>query len=184
MKYIKIATLAVASIMVLSLAACSTTGNDKGINDSIPPVTATTPPTLNNDDVEIPNPIKEHASLEDAETLTGITFNEAQKFINEYEATVTTIDNLIQIKFVDNGNEITIRKAISNSDISGIFTSYPDVLTVTKGDDVQVSLQGKDEIYSLATWNIDGTAYSVFVSNLEDDEITVDINTYIDLMFE
>ena len=57
-----------------------------------------------------------------------------------------------------------VRKAPGSEDVSGIYTEYPDVDTVSVAG-TPVTIKGNDEGASLAIWTRGGYSYSVTVES-------------------
>lgn len=124
-------------------------------------------------DVEIPDPFAEWDSMEEAETAAGFSLT-VPETMNNYSKriirTMTGEDNVAMIEVVycnDNENEetdekseIRIRKAPGNGDISGDYTEYSEISTVTI-ENIQVSMKGENGKIQLATWTNGDYTYSI-----------------------
>lgn len=64
---------------------------------------------------------------------------------------------------------ITIRKGISNGDISGDYNTYNDVRDINVND-MNVEIRGNGGLYNVAVWTADGYWYSVMTTNAINSE--------------
>lgn len=64
---------------------------------------------------------------------------------------------------------ITIRKGISNGDITGDYNTYNDVRDINVND-ISVEIRGNDGLYNAAVWTADGYWYSVMTTNAVSSE--------------
>lgn len=112
-----------------------------------------------NEDVQIPNPLTEHETLADLAKTVGFdvtlpTLDKAYKETAFIDISGTTAD----VRFADDEDTITFRKAKGSDDISGDNKTYKENKTIAvKG--VSVSVKGNDGI-NTATWQKDGFTYS------------------------
>ena len=65
---------------------------------------------------------------------------------------------MIQAFYGEDGNDMLIRKAMGNEDVSGDYNEYAQVETVDG-----VTLKGENDVFSLAIWEKDGYTYSISV---------------------
>lgn len=108
------------------------------------------------ENVEIPNPVTDVASLREAAETAGFSLE-----VPQVPDSVQLISNqLIQATY-DNG--MCIRKAVGDEDISGDYNSY--ARTETKDiAGISVMFRGREEGFYLATWTDREYTYSVSVS--------------------
>ena len=112
-----------------------------------------------NEDVQIPNPLTEHETLADLAKTVGFdvtlpTLDKAYKETAFIDISGTTAD----VRFADDEDTITFRKAKGSDDISGDNNTYKENKTIAVKD-VSVSVKGNDGI-NTATWQKDGFTYS------------------------
>lgn len=166
--------LIVLAVMTLSLAACG----EKGNADIIGGNPATWEPALDSGQtsaVEIPNPFSECTSLEEAAENAGFSFSVpetvdgyAQRMIRTMadEEGSAMIEVIYQNEITDGSDEtsdeIRMRKADGEEDISGDYTAYSESNSVT-ANNVQVTMRGENGKINLATWTDNGYTYSIGV---------------------
>ena len=112
-----------------------------------------------NEDVQIPNPLTEHETLADLAKTVGLdvtlpAVDKAYKETAFIDISGTTAD----VRFADDEDTITFRKAKGSDDISGDNKTYKENKTIAVKD-VSVSVKGNDGI-NTATWQKDGFTYS------------------------
>ena len=112
-----------------------------------------------NEDVQIPNPLTEHETLADLAKTVGFdvtlpAVDKAYKETSFIDISGTTAD----VRFADDEDTITFRKAKGSDDISGDNNTYKENKTIAVKD-VSVSVKGNDGI-NTATWQKDGFTYS------------------------
>lgn len=124
----------------------------------------------------IANPYEECNTLEDAELLSGITFNIPQISDIDGAASMTIRASsslkMICISYDDkNGNEIAeIRKAYGNDDISGDWRDFDKTSSITVND-TKIKLSKIDGGICSAVWTSGNYSYSVFAP--EDNPVSV-----------
>ena len=160
MKKIMILTLCV--IMAISLVAC---GNKTAEDDT------STPPTMGNGGTtQVVNPFVKCDDITQAEKLAGFTFTLPTGF----EPTVIRAaeNDMIEAIAGNDENEIRIRKANGNEDISGNYNEYAEVQEI-EIDTKNVTIKGNDGVINVATWTDGEYTYSIgTTSGLSVDEIT------------
>lgn len=112
-----------------------------------------------NEDVQIPNPLTEHETLADLAKTVGfdVTLPTLDKAYKE-TAFIDISGTIADVRFADDEDTITFRKAKDSDDISGDNNTYKENKAITvKG--VSVSVKGNDGI-NIATWQKDGFNYS------------------------
>ncbi len=112
-----------------------------------------------NEDVQIPNPLTEHKTLADLVKTVGfdVTLPTLDKAYKE-TAFIDISGTIADVRFADDEDTITFRKAKGSDDISGDNNTYKENKAITvKG--VSVSVKGNDGI-NTATWQKDGFTYS------------------------
>ena len=113
----------------------------------------------NNEDVQIPNPLTEHETLADLAKTVGfdVTLPTLDKAYKE-TAFIDISGTIADVRFADDEDTITFRKAKGSDDISGDNNTYKENKTIAVKD-VSVSVKGNDGI-NTATWQKDGFTYS------------------------
>lgn len=142
---------------------------------STPKVTASSSSMESENSLEIPNPIVEYTSLEEAETGTGIPLSINADLLNMYQYhNISGIpEDLIQVKIYDNrgdtesNKELLIRKGVGTQDISGDYDIYDSSIEV-QIDNISVTCKGTGETFNLAIWNDGEYSYSVSMSSNKD----------------
>lgn len=178
----KMIALALSAVMALSLVACGEKGNTVDGNANIVgDDPATWEPTITIDseqkfDIEIPDPFSECSSLEEAAQNAGFSFNVpetvdgyAQRIIRttageEGSAMIEVIyqNEIDGNENTDSADEIRMRKANGDEDISGDYTEYSETSSLTVGN-IQVTAKGGHGNINLATWTDNGYTYSIGV---------------------
>lgn len=112
-----------------------------------------------NEDVQIPNPLTEHETLADLAKTVGfdVTLPAVDKAYKE-TAFIDISGTTADVRFADDEDTITFRKAKGSDDISGDNKTYKENKTIAVKD-VSVSVKGNDGI-NTATWQKDGFTYS------------------------
>ena len=112
-----------------------------------------------NEDVQIPNPLTEHETLADLAKTVGfdVTLPAVDKAYKE-TAFIDISGTIADVRFADDEDTITFRKAKGSDDISGDNKTYKENKTIAVKD-VSVSVKGNDGI-NIATWQKDGFTYS------------------------
>ena len=131
------------------------------------------------DTTQLPNPWYDYASLEEASQAAGysITLPSVEAIEGEtfYRVLEPGSDNpTLEIIYnnTDGEEELRIRKAPGSDDISGDYNIYTQTETVLEGSQ-NITFQGNDDTFYLATWSVDGYTYSVSSSaGLSQDAFT------------
>lgn len=176
----KMIILVLSAVMALSLVACGDNGNPADDSTNIVgDDSATWGPTIDSEqksDIEIPDPFSECSSLEEATQNAGFSFNVpeavdgyAQRIIRTMagEEGGAMIEVIYQNEIDENENsdkadEIRMRKANGDEDISGDYTEYSETSSLTIGN-IQVTVKGEHGNINLATWTDNGYTYSIGV---------------------
>lgn len=119
---------------------------------------------------QIPNPIKEYKSIDEAERALGFNVKIPNE-IKDYKLDcITTIsDDLFQLIYTNNDTEITYRMARGNEDISGDYNEYRDIIDTKVGDNNLIIKRNSRTI--CATWADDEYSYSLYsTENMTIDE--------------
>lgn len=154
MKLNKLIALGLSAMMALYLAAC---GN------------------ASNPDVQPPSPFTDHETLAEAEQEAGFDFtvpNSIEGF-NECVYRSDKEDGMIEVIFQNGNEEIRFRKATGDGDVSGNYTEFSKKESVDV-DGANVTMKGEDGKVNLATWSMDGYAYSIDCTNAVDKATMTD----------
>lgn len=156
MKKIVIASMCI--ILALSLIACSQ--NNK---------TDETPVEKEDSDnkvVQIPNPMIEYETIDEAIKVLGFDFNALVAIPEDYElSNIFVIDKtLVEINYSNNDNEISLRAGQANYDISGNYNNYSQKKVLKISDNDVTIKSDNDKIY-LVSWKIGDVSYSMTIKN-------------------
>lgn len=122
---------------------------------------------LQENDVQIvgmPNPFEKKASLDAANKAAGFSFTSPSKYTT-YEAKEYRVikDEMVEIIYKDTSNpdeDIRVRKAKGNLDISGDYNSYLTNKIVNDAG-IQILLRGEDDRYHAATWTSGDYSFAI-----------------------
>ena len=114
--------------------------------------------------VQRPNPFTDCDSLTAAEKLVGFQLNLPDAVDGSDHRVFRAIKNdLLEVIYQKEETEVArIRKALGADDVSGDYTDYAQVNTVSV-DDVSVTMKGENGLVALAIWTRDGYTYAVSV---------------------
>ena len=168
MKFQKITAMALAALMLASLAAC---GAAKADTPKTPDQTVTEPSdavvTPSGDDAgpvgdntQIPNPWTDYDTVEDAASAAGFDLTAPAAIAGEAQSAwrvMTGGQTIFEIRY---GDGITLRKAPGTGDISGDYNDYAESQDVAAGD-VTVTARGNDGVIYCAAWEADESTYSL-----------------------
>ena len=113
---------------------------------------------------QIPNPIVEYKTLEEAQKAVGFDFKAPEEVTGFENKNISVISNeLIQIIYSNDNNEVCVRKAKGSDDISGDYNAYKNLKT-EKINDCDVTLRGENDKIGSAVWTKGDYAYSVSIS--------------------
>lgn len=170
----KFIAITLCVVMAISFAACSNNSESKDTPQK---------QSLGND-IEIPSPFVDCKTMEEAEKIAGFTVTIPEKMPEGYEQKlIQAVENdMVQVFYENGENEILIRKAKGNQDISGNYNEYKESKIITV-DSVTVSTRGNDGKVNLSTWingefsfailadSLDSTAISNMVSSMKSDAV-------------
>lgn len=136
-------------------------------------VTIKTEDKANN--LQIPNPIEEYKTVEEAEKAVNFEVKQPSKLPQGYKLTfISTISNeTFQLVYSDGENEITFRMAKGSEDISGDYNIYKNTKSVENGD-LKVTYKGNGDI-SNAVWTDKEFAYSIYADKAVSENVMTDI---------
>lgn len=136
-----------------------------------------------NDNVEIPSPFVDCTTLEEAAAFSGFSLIAPDKIEGYSQKTITAIENeMIQVLYHNDDeyselseeelneidwekvdfmpDDVLIRKAISDDDVSGDYNEYENTKTVSVND-LPVTMRGNGERVNVATWKNGEYAYAI-----------------------
>lgn len=125
------------------------------------------------DNVQLPNPIKEYNTLDEAKKAVAFTVLMPDAMPEGYVfAGVSTInDELFQISYKNGDNEILYRTAEGTEDISGDYNVYKNEKSL-KIAGIDVTIKGNEGV-AKATWTKDGLTYSIYADKeISEQDIT------------
>lgn len=164
--------IALALAATLGIAACSgqTTANE---------TTGGSETTATEDEpmVGLANPWTEYATLEEAEEAAGFEIS-VPASVKGYDDILIQVmkaaktddngnktgenDVILEYRFMNDTDDVNIRKSPGSEDISGVYGDYTIVDEEVNGVEVDVSTD--DTLSYVATWTVDGYSYSVYAS--------------------
>ncbi len=111
---------------------------------------------------QIPNPLVNYQTLDEARKAVGFAFSVPINIPANYQRSdIIVISNQLAEIFYQKGDKkILYRIAKGNSDISGNYTVYEEIKTAMVGN-TKVTVKGKGGLINLATWTKDGVSYSL-----------------------
>lgn len=120
--------------------------------------------TKDEDGTKLNSPFTECQTLEEAAGLAGFEIT-VPDTVSDYETRIirAMADNMIEIIYEKEEDEVRIRKGAGSQNVSGDYNAYAESETVSVGDR-EVTLQGNDGTVTLATWEKGGYSYSVRAS--------------------
>lgn len=174
----KLIALTLCTVMTLAMAACGAKmiGDDPAAWE---PVT--------NEDVEIPSPITEYETLEEAVKAAGFEFSvpdtisgyENRQFMtigqeiiqalysNEDELSQLSDDELNDINWEEvdfTSNDLCIRKSVGNDDISGDYNEYAEINTISINN-LEITTKGNEDTVNVAIWTNNGYTFAITTNN-------------------
>ena len=129
---------------------------------------------------QIANPWTIVDSIKEASTMTNFDFIVPEEINGNKESLVQVMnDKLIEVRY---GEDIIIRKARGNEDISGDYNSYDVVkeeaisyvapnATCDTPEKITLTLKGNDDTFNLITWTYFDYSYSIS----SDDGLSLDV---------
>ncbi|HEX3075302.1 MAG TPA: hypothetical protein VHQ24_00385 [Lachnospiraceae bacterium] len=164
----KIIVLTLCVVMSLTVIACSSKSPQKEKE------------VASEETTQIPNPFEDFDTIDEAEKSAGFEISDIKSIPDTYRLTaIRAVENdLIEIIYKDGENEIRIRKAKGNEDISGDYNEYKDSNTV-EINNASVTMKGNDGKVSVATW-VDGDYSYSITANVGKEGI--DSNQIVDII--
>jgi len=175
----KVFAVVVAIVLIFVFAACKQDGMPAG-----DPAQTGSPVQA-----ELPNPVVEVDGSADFEPL-GFTITAPQGSENASYSIIS--DSIAQIDFTLDGRAYAYRAARTDEDISGVYETFDETEQSIdlEAEDFLVSVRlrtiGGGENGALATWSLDGVAYSMYSPDVSDFDSISDaalLAAYADLPF-
>ena len=173
--------LALALAAMLGIAACS---GQSTTNESSSGSEAAATKDASTDGIA--NPWTEYATLDEAEEAAGFElsvpasvkgYDDALIQVMKAEGTDEngnkTNDVILEYRFMNDTDQVSIRKSEGTGDISGVYGDYTVVDEEVDGHEVDVSCEGT--LSYVANWMVDGYSYSVYASAGMDRDALLDI---------
>ena len=113
--------------------------------------------------VEQGNPIVAYASLDELSEALGYQVKELP-FAPEQITYMAYWGQMAEIRGISAENAFRFRMSAGDEDVSGNYSSFPDIRQVEDGTR-SVVLKGADGRYTLALWNEDGFSYSLEIDS-------------------
>lgn len=111
---------------------------------------------------QIPNPIVEYKTLEEVQKVVGFDFKVPEEVKGFETKNISVISNeLIQVIYSNDNNEVCVRKAKGSDDISGDYNVYKNIKT-EKINGCDVTLRGENNKIGSAVWTKGEYTYSVY----------------------
>ena len=108
-----------------------------------------------------PNPFQQCKTIKEAEKIAGFKIKIPQNIKNYKNTYIFAIKNdLIQLDYTSKKNEITIRKAIGKSDISGDYREFSQIKMI-KLKNVEITLKGNENLINVAIWEKNNFSFSI-----------------------
>ena len=129
------------------------------------------------------NGMVEVVSLEELSKSIGFSVPEVKNIPFEVTSTVYTNgwNEFAQIEYQGESQDeaVLFRKAKGTDDISGDYNTYSDVKEIIVND-MNVTLKGESESYSLAIWQQDGFTYSLSCEPGESEDVFAEMIQTVD----
>lgn len=125
---------------------------------------------------QIPNPIKEYSTFDEARKAAGFDFVIPTVLPDDYHIKYIKVINnsMAEISYIKGDFKILYRTSMGNADISGDYNVYDKVKTITAGN-TEVVIKGKSDCFNLATWTKDGVSYSLSFDEAVNEELLLTI---------
>lgn len=115
--------------------------------------------------VQLPNPFVDCETLEQGEKVAGFEISLPENLPEGFQqATIRGIENnLIEIVYTNGEDEICIRKAKGEEDISGDYNTYKENDTL-EFEGFTVAIKGDNGKRNVASWVVDEYSYAISVN--------------------
>lgn len=152
----KIIVFVLCTIIALSAVACGSKVTEKEKDPSVP----------KENSAQIPNPFVDCETLEKAKQLAGFEISLPEKMPKGFTQNEICVieNNMIEVNYKNGDDEIYIRKAKGNEDISGDYNEYNEKNTITVGD-LNVTMRGNDDMIHVVIWNDGDYTYAIGTNN-------------------
>ena len=154
------------------------------------------------ENTQIPNPFITCSTLKEASELAGFDFTAPESVDGYSYKEISAIENeMAQITYFNSdeldgltdeqlneidwekvdfsAQDLVIRKAKGDEDISGDYNEYPEIYNVTV-DDREVTMKGSDGDVNVAIWNEDGYSYAITASDAVTSDYVMNLIHNID----
>lgn len=137
-------------VMACSMVACGNKNSEEGKEE------------IKGESAQLPNPFIECDTLEEAEELAGFEISDVKNIPEEYELNQIQVieKELMELIFENGENEIRIRKAIGNEDISGDYNEYEENEQISM-DNYTITRRGDNGKGNVFTWTQGGYSYAL-----------------------
>lgn len=121
---------------------------------------------------EIPNPLVNYSTLDEARKAVGFTFAVPATLPDGYQMKdiIVISNDLAEIFYLKGDKQIVYRTAKGTADISGNYHVYDKVRTITVGK-TEITVKGKSDGIHLATWTSDGVSFSLSFDEAVNEEV-------------
>jgi hypothetical protein len=156
------------ALMAASLAACQ--GSDTADKETVSNAETSAETTGKDENLRPANPFVTCQTIEEAADRAGFSLTAPESREGYSEKQIQAIEGeMIQIRYLSGEDEILIRKAAAEGDISGDYTNYTVQKTVS-ADEKEVVLKGNDETMHLAVWSDGEFSFSAWVKGGMEEE--------------
>ena len=117
-------------------------------------------------------------SLEEAESALGYRIQFPHVLPESYTLDSVTVSSwgLTEIRYENEKDDVLYyRTAQDLQNISGVYTVYDNVETVTMQDNNEITVEGNDGLYCLAVWYGESDAFSIYSPEGLEKETLIDI---------
>lgn len=138
-----------AVVLILSMAACGK--HEKNSSEAV-----------ESNSVQIANPFVDCKTLDDAATIAGFSLAAPSSIPNWVSETkIRAIENnMIELIYSGTEQQLRVRKANGNDDISGQYDSFDEVTEITV-DNLAVTIKRNEGKIYVATWISGDFAYAI-----------------------
>lgn len=113
------------------------------------------------EDVQIPSPFVDHATLDEAVKIIGFPLVAPDKLDGYNHLAIQTMGSeMIQLIFQDGTNSVIIRKAAGEGNISGNCNQYAETKTINVNG-FTATLKGEKNMVEVAIWEHNGYTYAI-----------------------
>jgi hypothetical protein len=115
--------------------------------------------------VETAPGITEYKTIGELSKAVGFDISELKNIPFEVRETsyIAYGNDLAEIEYTNMEHTISFRKSVGTEDSSGVYNEYTSIKDITINDHT-VTIKGDKDLYSLAIWENDGYAYSIYSS--------------------